>query len=96
MSEYFHRRRNINVLFLGGAKRVALAEQLIKAGKEYGIEVSIFSHELDDCEPIASVGKIIIGNKYSSPGIDAELDKIIEPESMELAVPPDTEDRDEW
>lgn len=87
MSEYFHRRRNINVLFLGGAKRVALAEQLIKAGKEYGIEVSIFSHELDDCEPIASVGKIIIGNKYSSPGIDAELDKIIEDNDINVVLP---------
>lgn len=87
MSEYFHRRRNINVLFLGGAKRVALAEQLIKAGKEYGIEVSIFSHELDDCEPIALVGKIIIGNKYSSPGIDAELDKIIEDNDINVVLP---------
>ena len=87
MNEYFHRRRNINVLFLGGAKRVAFAEQLIKAGKEYGMEVSVFSHELDNCEPIASVGKIIVGSKYSSPEIDAELDGIIEDNDINVVLP---------
>ncbi len=87
MSEYFHRRRNINILFLGGAKRVSLAEQLIKAGKEYGITVSIFSHELTDCEPIASVGKIIVGGKYSSPDIDSEIDQIIEEYDIHIVLP---------
>ena len=87
MSEYFHRRRDINVLFLGGAKRVAFAEQLIKVGKEYGIKVSVFSHELDNCEPIASVGRIIVGSKYSSHGIDEELDKIIEDNGINVVLP---------
>lgn len=87
MSEYFYRRRNLNVLFLGGAKRVALAEQLKKAGKEYGIDVAIFSHELNDCEPIASVGKIIVGSKYTSPGIDAEIDKIIADNDIHIMLP---------
>ena len=40
-------KRNINILMLGGAKRVAMAEQLMRAGKQLGVNVSIFSHELD-------------------------------------------------
>lgn len=87
MSEYFHRRRNINVLFLGGAKRVSFAEQLIKAGKDYGTEVSIMSHELDSCEPIASVGRIIVGSKYMLPEIDDELDKIIANNDIHMILP---------
>ena len=46
-------KRNINILMLGGAKRVAMAEQLMRAGKQLGVNVSIFSHELDAQEPIA-------------------------------------------
>ncbi len=87
MSEYFYRRRRINVLFLGGAKRVSFAEQLIKAGKEQGISVSIFSHELSECEPIASVGKVIVGSKYSSPDIDAEIDDIIVSNDIHILLP---------
>ena len=82
-----YRSRKLNVLFLGGAKRVSFAEQLIKAGKEYGIEVSIFSHELSDCEPVASVGKIIVGSKYASPGIDAEIGDIISTYGIHIVLP---------
>ena len=47
--------RNLNILMLGGAKRVAMAEQLIRAGKRLGCNVKIFSHELSNQEPIASI-----------------------------------------
>ena len=70
-------KRNINILMLGGAKRVAMAEQLMRAGKQLGVNVSIFSHELDAQEPIASVGKVIVGKRYADPEVDAELDDII-------------------
>lgn len=87
MSEYFRSRRNINILFLGGAKRVSMAEQLIKAGAGFGIEVKIFSHELSPCEPIASIGTIITGNKYLSPEIDTELDEIIANHDIHILLP---------
>ena len=87
MSEYFRSRRNINILFLGGAKRVSMAEQLIKAGAGFGIEVKIFSHELSPCEPIASIGTIITGSKYLSPEIDTELDEIIANHDIHILLP---------
>ena len=34
--------KKINILFLGGAKRVSIAERFIEAGKTLGFEVSIF------------------------------------------------------
>lgn len=79
--------RNLNILMLGGAKRVAMAEQLIRAGKQLGINVTIFSHELSAQEPIASLGTVIVGNKYCDPAIDAELDDIVTKHSIHVVLP---------
>ena len=80
-------KRKINILMLGGAKRVSLAEQLIRAGKELGVEVSIFSHELSEREPIASVGTVIVGSKYSEKGIDDEISHVIESHAIDVVLP---------
>ena len=80
-------KRNINILMLGGAKRVAMAEQLMRAGKQLGVNVSIFSHELDAQEPIASVGKVIVGKRYADPEVDAELDDIIQQYGINIVLP---------
>ena len=53
--------RKINIMFLGGAKRVSLAEHFIKSGKRLGREVRIFSYELSSDCPIASIGKVVVG-----------------------------------
>ena len=80
-------KRKINILMLGGAKRVSLAEQLIRAGKNLGVEVSIFSHELSEHEPIASVGQIIVGSKYTEKGIDDEISHVIECHGIDVVLP---------
>lgn len=80
-------KRHINVLMLGGAKRVSLAEQLIRAGKELGVEVGIFSHELDSSEPIASVGTVITGSRYNAPSIDSEIDEVIRKFNIDILLP---------
>ena len=49
--------------------------------------MSILSHELSECEPIASVGKVIVGSKYSSPDIDAEIDDIIASNDIHILLP---------
>jgi carbamoyl-phosphate synthase large subunit len=72
---------------LGGAKRVAMAEQLIRAGKHLGVNVSIFSHELGPQEPIASIGTVIVGSRYNSPDIDSELDEIIAKHNIHVVLP---------
>ncbi len=72
---------------LGGAKRVAMAEQLIRAGKRLGCNVKIFSHELSNQEPIASIGTIITGLRYSDPAVDAELDEIIARHKIHVVLP---------
>ncbi len=72
---------------LGGAKRVSMARELIRAGGELGVQVLIYSHELSACEPISSVGRVIIGGKYSSATIGAELDTIIAENNIDILLP---------
>jgi len=80
-------RNDINILMLGGAKRVAMAEQLIRAGSQKGLKVNIFSQELSAQEPIASVGTVIVGGKYTSPGIDDEIDDIVTKYHINIVLP---------
>ena len=79
--------KTLNILMLGGAKRVSVAQLLKEAGAKEGVQVNIFSHELSTQEPIASVGTIIPGGKYSSPGIDDEIDSIITEYGINIILP---------
>ncbi|MEG0560583.1 MAG: ATP-grasp domain-containing protein [Muribaculaceae bacterium] len=78
---------DITILMLGGAKRVAIAEQLIRAGKDMKKNVRIYSHELSPFEPIASVGKIIVGGKYSDLGSVEDICDIIKTYKVDIVLP---------
>lgn len=54
----------LNVLFLGGGKRVSLAEYFINKGKDKGFKVNIYSYELTNQVPISSVAEVIVGLKW--------------------------------
>ena len=79
--------KTIPILMLGGAKRVSMAEQLIRAGAELNADIIIYSHELSDKEPIASIGKIIKGKKYSEKGSTEELINIIDRYGIKIILP---------
>ncbi|MDO5571745.1 MAG: ATP-grasp domain-containing protein [Bacteroidales bacterium] len=79
--------RNVNILFLGGAKRVSLAEHLIESGKNHDMEISIFSYELDLMVPIASVGKVILGLKWKDKSIFEHLRIIIKENKINIVLP---------
>ena len=64
----------MNLLFLGGAKRVSIAEHFLSYGRKMDIEINIFSYELDEKVPIAAIGKVIKGLKWNDVSI---LDDII-------------------
>ena len=79
--------KTIPILMLGGAKRVSMAEQLIRAGAELNTDITIYSHELSDKEPIASIGKIIKGKRYSEKGVTEELTNIIDRYGIKIILP---------
>lgn len=79
--------KRVNVLFLGGAKRVSLAEHLIKAGKKLGLDIHIFSYELDERVPLASVGTIIKGKKWSDVKLFSDLHNQIARNDISIVLP---------
>ena len=58
---------NINIMLLGGARRVTLLEQIKKIGNENGIAMEFYSVEKNlDFYPISSYAKIIEGPKFNT------------------------------
>lgn len=80
-------KNKINILFLGGAKRVSLAELFIQAGKKSSKEVRIFSYELDQFVPIASIGQVIIGLKWDDENILSHLKETIKKHDIHIVLP---------
>ena len=79
--------KKVNILFLGGAKRVSLAEHLIAAGKRFGLDVSVFSYELDKKVPLASVGTILTGKKWSDADLFSDLHQQINKNNISIVLP---------
>jgi len=80
-------KSDINILFLGGAKRVSLAELFIKNGISLGIKINIFSYELDAYLPIAEVGQVIIGKRWADPDLFSHLCGVIEEYNIDIVLP---------
>ncbi len=66
-------KTTLNILFLGGGKRVSVARHFIQSGKAAGVSVHIFSYEIDPQVPIACTATVIIGKKWRDPGIMQDL-----------------------
>ncbi len=77
----------LNVLFLGGAKRVSFGRMLIKAGRDLGINVNIFSSELVSEVPIASIGTVILGRRWDAPDILDHLNHLVKAYKIGLILP---------
>ena len=81
------KRRNINILFLGGAKRVSFGRKLIEAGRELDMDVRIYSYELEPEVPVALVGGVIIGRKWNAPDILEHLHQIVSAYHIDVMLP---------
>lgn len=77
----------MNVLFLGGAKRVSFGRMLIDAGRKLGIDVRIYSYELEAEVPIAKIGGVIIGRRWNAPDILDHLHQVVEAYGIKILLP---------
>jgi carbamoyl-phosphate synthase large subunit len=80
-------REDLNLLFLGGAKRVSVAEYFIAAGDRLGKKVNIFSYELSSDVPISFIGKIILGLKWKDLKVQEDLIRIIKENHIHILIP---------
>lgn len=76
----------LNVLFLGGGKRVSLAEYFINKGKDKGFKVNIYSYELTNQVPISSVAEVIVGLKWDDNSILDHLSNIVKDNKIKIIL----------
>ena len=79
--------KKINILFLGGSKRVSLAEKIIDEGKNNNIDIKIFSYELEKDVPISYVAEIIVGLKWKDVRIYEHLLEVIKSNNINIILP---------
>ena len=80
-------KKEINILFLGGAKRVSLARKVIAAGERLGVKVGIYSYELSPEAPIALVGKVVTGLRWNDGRIMEHLYDTVVTNHIDIMLP---------
>lgn len=79
---------SISFLFLGGAKRVSMAQLFTQACKSRGFGCKIYGYELDTHVPLSIVAdKIIKGLRWSDPEIFKHLDSVCAENDIDIIVP---------
>lgn len=78
---------DLNVLFLGGSKRVSFANLLIDAGVKINKSINIYSYELSKECPIAKIASIIIGEKWTDNNILSDLTEVIDKFNINMVIP---------
>lgn len=77
----------VSILFLGGAKRVAMARLFRRACEARGLACRITGYELDSHSALALEGEIVEGLRWSSPDIYADLDDVVAQRGIDLMLP---------
>jgi carbamoyl-phosphate synthase large subunit len=77
----------LNILFLGGAKRVSMAERFISAGKRLSLDVHLFSYELNDEVPIREIATIIQGGYWHDDKTLDHIKSAIRDNSINILIP---------
>jgi carbamoyl-phosphate synthase large subunit len=80
-------KRRVRMLFLGGAKRVSLAERFVSAGKSLGTKVEILDYELSPEVPLAVLAKIIIGLRWDDKLVLKHLEDTIRTFAIDVVLP---------
>lgn len=80
-------RQVVNILFLGGAKRVAMGRLFVEAGRKLGLEVVLFSYELSTEVPVAEVAHVIVGRKWSDPDLMSDLHEVVIENRIDIIIP---------
>ena len=79
--------KKINIMMLGGARRVSMAELFKRSGERIGREVNIVSYELMEQVPIALVAKVVVGLRWSDPNVVADIVRVAQEYEIDIILP---------
>lgn len=81
------KKQKLVVLMLGGARRVSMAQLLKRSGQRIGYEIEIISYELLEQVPIALEGRVIVGLKWSDPGVVDDICRVVDENDVNIILP---------
>lgn len=81
------KNQQLTVLFLGGARRVSLAELLKRSGQRIGYEVNIVSYDLSEEIPISLVGKVVKGLRWNDPDVVDDIIRVVREYDVQVILP---------
>ena len=81
------KNQQLTILFLGGARRVSLAELLKRSGQRIGYDVNIVSYDLSDEIPISLVGKVVKGLRWTDPDVVDDIIRVVREYDVKVILP---------
>ena len=64
-----------------------MAELLKRSGERLGYDIRIISYELDNQVPIASVGKVVTGMRWTDPGVVDDIIRVAIEHEVRIVLP---------
>ena len=80
-------QRRLGFLFLGGAKRLTMARCLTRAAAAHGYRADIMSYELTAEEPIAAIGRVATGLRWSDPAVETDIVELMHRNDLTVLLP---------
>ena len=80
-------KKNLNIMFFGGAKRVAMGHLFIEAARRAGYVPRLFSFELNERVPLACMATIVTGPKVTDPAVIDRLHQVCTENDIDILVP---------
>ena len=80
-------KTKLTLLMLGGARRVSMAELLKRSGERLGYDIRIVSYELDLQVPIATVGKVVKGLRWTDEGVVDDILRVVIEHEARIILP---------
>ena len=81
------KNQELTILFLGGARRVSLAELLKRSGKRIGYDIKIVSYELTEDVPISLEAKVVKGLRWDDPDVVDDIGRVINEYEVDVILP---------
>lgn len=79
--------KELNILMLGGAKRVSMGRMLIEAVRRLGYSASLVSYELESRVPVGIIADIVVGRRWSDPDVVDDLCRLCRERRIDIVVP---------
>ena len=81
------KNQELTILFLGGARRVSLAELLKRSGKRIGYDIKIVSYERTEDVPISLEAKVVKGLRWDDPDVVDDIGRVIKEYEVDVILP---------